>query len=55
MMVFLRKTRVKYATIDKAIQLTKTAGQGYFMAKTDIKNAFSIIPIRAQDYGLLGM
>ena len=50
---FFEHTSVKYATIDKAIQLIK-AGQGCFMAKTYIKNAFRIIPIRPEDYGLLG-
>ena len=30
-------------------------GQGCFMAKTEIENAFRIIPIRPEDYGLLGM
>ena len=49
---FSEHTSVKYATIDKAIQLIK-AGQGCFMAKTYIKNAFRIIPIRPEDYGLL--
>ncbi|XP_068680404.1 uncharacterized protein [Montipora foliosa] len=29
--------------------------QGVFLSKTDIKNAFRIIPIRPQDYHLLGM
>ena len=46
---------VKYATIDKAIEFIKKAGQGCFMAKTDIKNSFRIIPICPEDYGLLGM
>ena len=30
-------------------------GQGCFMAKTDIENAFRKIPIRPEDYGLLGI
>ena len=46
---------VKYATIDEAIQLIKSAGPGCFLAKTDVKNAFRIIPIHPDDYGLLGM
>ena len=46
---------VNYAAIDQAIQLIKTAGPGCFLAKTDIKNAFRIIPIHHRDYGLLGM
>ena len=48
-------TSVKYATIDHAIQFVKNAGQGYFLAKTNIKNAFRIIPIHPDDYNLLGM
>lgn len=48
-------TSIRYATIDGAIQLIKKAGQGSFLAKTDIKNAFRIIPIHPDDYGLLGM
>ena len=48
-------TSVNYATIDEAIQLIKSASPGCFLAKTDIKNAFRIIPIHPDDYGLLGM
>ena len=47
-------TSVSYATVDDAICTIKTVGQGCFLAKTDIKNAFRIIPIRPQDYNLLG-
>ena len=48
-------TSVKYATIDEAIQLIKSAGPGCFLAKIDVKKAFLIIPIHPDDYGLLGM
>ena len=48
-------TSVRYATIDQAIKLILSAGQGCFLAKTDIKNSFQIIPIHPIDYGLLGM
>ena len=48
-------TNVYYATIDEAIKLIRSAGPGYFLAKTDIKNAFRIIPIHPSDYNLLGM
>lgn len=48
-------TNVKYATIEEAIPLIKSAGPGCFLAKTDVKNAFRIIPIHPNDYGLLGM
>ena len=33
----------------------KLAGRGCFLAKADIQNAFRIIPIQPDDYGLLGM
>ena len=49
------RTRVCYATIDDAINLIKLAGPGCFLAKTDIKSAFRIIPISPADYNLLGM
>ena len=48
-------TRVCYATVDDAIKFIKLAGLGCFLAKTDIKNAFRIIPISPDDYNLLGM
>lgn len=48
-------TSVSYATISDAIRNIKAAGRGCFLAKTDVKNAFRIIPIRPLDYSLLGM
>ena len=48
-------TSVSYATVEDAIRFIKTVGPGCFLAKTDIKNAFRIIPIRPDDYNLLGM
>ena len=46
---------VCYATTQDAFHHIKTFGPGCFLAKTDIKNAFQIIPVRPQDYNLLGM
>ena len=46
---------VCYASIGDAIRCIKLAGQGSYLAKTDIQNAFRIIPIQSDDYGLLGM
>ena len=46
---------VSYATIEDGIRLIKRAGQGCFLAKTDIKSAFRIVPIHPADYNLLGM
>ena len=48
-------TRVSYATVEDAIRHIRSVGSTCFLAKTDIKNAFRIIPIRPQDYNLLGM
>ena len=48
-------TSVSYATVEDAIWRIRTVGSSCFLAKTDIKNAFRIIPIRPQDYNLLGM
>ena len=48
-------TSVHYATVADAIRMIKRAGKGCFLAKTDIKNAFRVIPIRQQDHYLLGM
>ena len=45
-------TSVKYATIDETIQLIKSASPGCLLGKSD---AFRIIPIHPDDYGLLGM
>ena len=46
---------VQYATIDHAIDLIRSLGRGSFLAKTDIKHAFRIIPISPRDYDLLGI
>ena len=46
---------VRYASLGNASQSIKTLGCGCFMAKTDIKSAFRIIPIHPADYSLLGM
>ena len=46
---------VHYATISDAIEVIKNTGAGCYMAKTDIKSAFRIIPIHQSDYHLLGM
>ena len=43
-------TSVSYATVEDAIGLIKSVGQNCFLAKTDVKNAFRLIPIRPADY-----
>ena len=46
---------VYYATINQAVKIVQRLGVGCFMAKTDIKSAFRIIPIHPQVYSLLGI
>lgn len=46
---------VRYASIQDAIVFVKLLGVGCYLAKTDIKSAFRIIPIHPEDYPLLGM
>ena len=48
-------THVQYASVADAIRLIKRAGPDCYLAKTDIKSAFRIIPIHPNDYPLLGM
>ena len=43
------------ATIGDAINHIKLVGKGAYLAKTDIKSTFRILPINPVDYGLLGM
>ena len=46
---------VQYASIRDAITLIKSLGGACYMAKTNIKSAFLIIPIHPDNYHLLGM
>lgn len=45
---------VQYATIKDAIQVIQTYGTSTFMAKTDIADAFRIIPLHPSQYHLTG-
>lgn len=45
---------VSYAGIADAVSVIKKLGTGCYMAKTDIKSAFRILPVHADDYALLG-
>ena len=46
---------VHYATVNQAVKPFQRLGVGWFLAKTDIKSAFRIIPVHPQDYPLLGI
>ena len=50
-----RTSSIRYASFSHAITVIKKLGAGCFMAKTDIKSAFRIIPIHPSDFPLLGM
>lgn len=45
---------VQYDSIDNVTVLLRKFGQGALMAKTDIQDAFRIVPIHPNDYKLLG-
>ena len=45
---------VKYASVGQAIRHIVNTGRGSYLAKTDIKSAFRIVPVNPEDYHLLG-
>ena len=45
---------VHYQTLDDAIDLILDLGAGSFLAKSDIRSAFRLIPVHPEDYHLLG-
>jgi hypothetical protein len=46
---------IHYATVPQATGKIIKIGKGSFLAKTDIKSAFRIVPVHPKDYHLLGM
>ena len=46
---------VQYANITRAIKIVKQLGRGCYMAKTDIKSAFRIVPLNPDQYKLMGI
>ena len=46
---------VQYAHVVDAVAIIKQLGSGCLLAKTDIKSAFRILPIKPSDYDLLGI
>ena len=46
---------VQYNNVSDAIKIIKEKGRNCYMAKTDVKNAFRLIPINPKDYYLLGI
>ena len=43
-----------YASFDKAVNIAVSAGRGAWLAKSDIKSAFRLLPVSPEDYELLG-
>ena len=48
------KCSVQYSSFDKAIELVSKIGKGALIGKKDIANAFRLMPIRPEDFCLLG-
>ena len=46
---------LQYATVDDAIRMVQKHGKGARMAKTDVKHAFRLVPVRPADWPLLGV
>ena len=46
---------LQYVRVDDAISILKSLGPGAYMAKTDLKSAFRIMPIHPDDWNLLGI
>ena len=47
-------TTVQYESLDIVIDLVRSYGHNSLIAKADIQDAFRLVPIRPQDYPLLG-
>ena len=48
-------TSVHYVSVDDAIAMIRRLGPGCFLARTDIKSAFRIIPLHSSHYHLFGI
>ena len=46
--------KVHYASFDTAVNLAMSLGPNAWLAKTDIKSAFRLLPVSPSDYELLG-
>jgi hypothetical protein len=46
--------KIRYEGFESALQLVRTFGQGTLLAKLDLQDAFRHIPVRPQDWPLLG-
>ena len=46
---------IHYATVDDAVAMVSRYGKGCMMAKIDLKAAFRMVPIAAEEWDLLGL
>ena len=46
---------LQYVRVDDAIAILRSLGPGSFMAKTDLKSAFRLMPIHPEDWNLLSI
>ncbi|XP_067681481.1 uncharacterized protein [Haliotis asinina] len=46
---------VQYSRFDEAVSLVQQLGKGAQLAKFDVKSAFRLLPVRPEDFHLLGM
>ena len=46
---------LQYSSVDDAVRFLVSLGPGARMAKADLKSAFRMVPVRPQDWELLGM
>ena len=46
---------VNYTSFDQAVHIIQIMGKGCYLSKADIKSAFRLIPIRQEDFNLLGI
>ena len=46
---------VKYSSFDEAVQCIAISGKSTLLAKADVKSAFRLLPVRREDFNLLGI
>ena len=46
---------LQYVRVDDGVQILRSLGPGAFMAKTDLKSAFRLMPIHPNDWNLLDL
>ena len=55
MILLIPPHSLTYCTIDDAYAIVNLLGPGTWLSKIDFKNAFRLIPVRPEDWNLLGI